>query len=677
MQSQRVRQDYMVILAYVILQIVIWLKGGLWYGGDQGTLSFPYVPESNFINNLFYAISNFPFLSGPTISAPSIWFSGAFALFNALRFYYSEYLLLILLFFLGASYMYKIVTPYLRYRDNVITPLIVSIVYMTNWAFYFSDYNGLAGIVILTNVFLYSLFPPLIYYLKKAFEETKMLSKLRYYGILIILFCIIGGISNFANFGEIVGFLGILIVGLFIFNRSKINLINLFLIPIFFILANAYWLFITVPTVNSFLNDSSFLQLSYQFFVSNSRPFAYVFLGIFQVSKTLIPFLILTVPLILIPFILAYKDKNLLFWVILYLISATFASNLDSPFGEVYNYLFLHFKYFVDFRTPTVALFWIQGLILSIIIPVGLSYVINEFNRKKLTSLLFLLLAILAFFPSVYGQGLAIIHVPNYFIKTVSYINDEQGNFNVYAIPQSYLWTQTDWYYGVNLLPLFLNKPVFIGGGYDYANPALGYIYHLINDNLFTYNASNITFLRNLLFIINVKYSVIQGDVEGFVFESRYISNLENYTQLFSLASNFTPYYVYKVKVNSSLILGTNYNISNLTLKDLRYINLSQILHPIRYYEVNPSLYIIVNNTYKYVVFLYAYNPQFVVTNSTSHFQFIYANAYAVNSSYVEIVNKDYYVNYKIYFEIILTLIVGVIFIFVEKLIRRLSFSLL
>jgi hypothetical protein len=677
--GKRTSYEYFILLGYVVIQTIVWLKFNVWYWGDQNFAIAPAFSTAIYRDYIFYGLSNYPFLSGPALAPNQIWYYGLILLAYELPFPISQYALVVFLFYIGASYILKIV-KYIIVGSNyfeesafrrVVFTLVIGIAYMVNWGVLYGNGPGLYE-----QLFVYNLMPPLIYYVIRLLKTKDILQKLLFFGIITLLSSIIGGIASTSLIGETFGFITLLTIGYYFLYRNKINIIFAAAIPVLFLLSNAYWIAISLPAVSSAVSGNYFLKVSYQYFVGNARPWNYVFLGLYDYSSKYILNTFILIILVSLAFLLINVKgqegkRHLILWDILYFIVSTFYAGIDSPFGNAYSYLFLHVPYFVEFRTLTVAFGWIQGLIFSVIVPVGIIYLSRYVKRGYLKKALlfgFLLLVLVSNYQIVEGTVWSTINVPQYFTKTVTYINSIEGNFNVLAIPETHLWMYTKWYTGVNLLVWGSSKPVFEGGGYDYANPELDTIYHKLDNYLYNYNKSAEIILYNLFYLTNIKYIILQGDALGYNI-TNYIHSLQQYQKdgLLRLVANLSPYYIYKVNnINSSLFLGTNYNLSNLNFTE----NISEYLKPLLPKEINPSNYELTGVKYKYIVFLYAYNPDWIGENTKSHFQFLYANAFEVNSTNVKIINLAFYDQIKSYMILAITLFVAIIMILSEKLIK-------
>ncbi|AKA74671.1 hypothetical protein SULI_12940 [Saccharolobus solfataricus] len=685
--NQVKRVNYIIILISITIQTILWLKGGIWYGGDQNFIIFPGSSNQEYINAIVFGISNYPFLAGPTIATSFFWFWGLVSIFNMIPFIYSEYMFIILLFFVGSIYIYKLISEIILSKlsgyEQLFISLLISIVYMSNWGIYFADSQG-SGITFLTIPFIYSLLSPSIYYIIKSFYENNYIDKLRYYGILMLLFMMLGSTSNIYNFDEIIGILIIISLGYLIIYRNKKNILNFLSILAIFFISNLYWIFSVIPIVNSTLSNTEFLKISYQYFIGNARPFSYVFFGFYNYTNSWIINLIASMILISISFLLINRNTHLIFWDIIYFLVSTLYSGIDSPFGNFYEYLFLHVPYFVEFRALVIAFGWLQGFIFSIITSISVFYayrllISNKkiMIRKNISSIIvssvLLAIVVISLYPVMIGENYDSIHIPEYFIKTVNYINSQKGNFNVLALPETNLWIRTNWYYGNNLLVWFLNKPVFIGGSYDYANSELQSFYMLLNSYFYEFNSSHILVIYNLLYLLNIKYIILQGDAQGYNI-TQYLDSLNKYVKhgLLSLAENNSPYYVYRVNIDSSVILGSNSSmITSFNSSMLNKYNLSIILRPMPYIEINPSTYI-VNNTdhYKYVIFLYSYNNLWKTMPLTIHKNFSFTNLFITKYNNIKIINYTYYSIIMQYTLMIIIIMIATILIFGKNILK-------
>lgn len=120
------------------------------------------------------------------------------------------------------------------------------------------------------------------------------------------------------------------------------------------------------------------------------------------------------------------------------------------------------------------------------------------------------------------------------------------------------------------------------------------------------------------------------------------------------------------------MILGSNSSIVTKFDNSILYkYNLSTLLHPIPFIEINPSIYI-VNNTYqyKYVIFLYSYNDLWKTIPSTQHERFCFANLFITTDKIVKIINKAYELQITQYIHMSIIILISLILIFSKDILK-------
>jgi hypothetical protein len=664
--------DYAVIAVVTVVQIVVWLKGGVLFGGDQAFFLDSFVPPSNYLISIEYAIErSYPFLLGPINAVPSIWYDGLAFVFDSLRWHYSEYVLFSLLFFMGSLFTFKLVevTSPIRLSSlklRIPTLVLSTVAFMDNWGLYFANYQQmepnfpLPGVVVLSQL-NYVFLPVMVYFILKLFSSQSLVDKLSYLGLLVVVFAVSGGLGNIAYLVQLFGVVLLASVGFLIIYKRRENLAFAITLPAVFLASNVYWMFSVLSFVNQTLSSESFVSGSFGILNSTSKPFPLVFSTLYNPPSYL--YFIALVALLGLGMYLARKSKFVIMWFLIYIAVTTFYAGTKSPFGAQVEYLFFKVPYFVDIRTEPWALGWVQGFFFSLIVSSLVPLLVDEVKwnwAKLIAPLAVLSVLIFSIAPSAYGVHYSSIHPPQQFVEAVDYLNSQPGEFNVIALPQSFTWMTTTWYEGNNILVFSLSHPVFVGGHYGNANDYESYAFSEICDALQVYNQPNDMLLYNLFYVMGIKYVFLQGDATLGPNVSTILSELMNYEQhgLLKLVGDFPPCYVFEVNyVRPSLFYGSNY--SNFSLSFLSSNNVSNYLFPLKYKEINPSEYVVYNNgSFKYVFFNYAYNDLWLA--NASHFQFLYGNGYVVNGKGLVVKNEEYLTQGKYYAIMAITLFVGV-----------------
>jgi len=297
--------------------------------------------------------------------------------------------------------------------------------------------------------------------------------------------------------------------------------------------------------------------------------------------------------------------------------------------------------YLIDFRTPWYAFSFYQQFLYSVLISLGLFSIITRVKRFiPLFIIIFLLIDLIIPFPIVSGNMENRVYFPEYFLNTVNYLNSQEGNFNVLLLPESPTWFSSSWYVGNNVFIYFSKHQVFFGGLYDSQNSWLRNAYSLICTTIYEGNVSRYMLIYNLFYLLNVKYIVFQGDFKSSplvhfdINSSEMLRGLNEFQEegILTLVRNFSPYYVYRVNINSSNILVGN-SLPNSSIQWLSENNVSEYLHPFYSYKfVNPVEIKIWNLHDKYLFFVYSYDKIWRLNNEVPS-KLFYGNLYEVNGS--------------------------------------------
>lgn len=596
------------ILVSAILSIIInylWYRGVPIYGGDQGFLIAGGINPSYIVNPVIYAFTNYPY-GFVTIASTTSWVNLIllpFTIFSNL----GEEVFSTVLSILGSYYVIMIVQKY--YGKSILMYFLSAFLYLTNWFIFI-------GFVEMPYIFLnitlaYFLLPVIVYYsLLYAKGKVKFT---RAYPIITTL-------SSYLLFtsGEV---FPILWLGLFViigyYLRKKI--LQFFLIVISFTIPQFYWVFSfassILPHYSNITNSSLKLVTSL-----SSSPLLYsastYLSSVIPVHENLI-FLAFMGFLSVLSFL--FTKGDLKFLSLLWLIVLGFDSSQYTPWSSIVTYAVAHYAFFAVLRTVQFATAPFGGFLFSLIIP--------SLIRGKYSKEIFLLLLVsfsILNLPIITGALADRVYTPSYFINLINYLNSQEGHFSIAVFPTvEYGWYSTTWYYGNPIYLYYSKHPVITGGIYS---GAYFYNYYFrLNFLLYNFNSSDrnfVTYIENLLLVLNVKYIIIEGDAHSNIFFvypeylpiQPYLKNLnflEEKYHLVTFIKQFGPLYLYKVNLHTSYVYYTNTSNLNIT-KD----NLSELLFPAPIEYKSPVMLQVPQSNSKFVLLTYVYSPYWDSNNT-------------------------------------------------------------
>ncbi len=629
--SRALKPEYF-ILSWIIIETTFWFRGTVVYDGDQSFLIYPGVNYFHYLYSLFYGVSYYPFLGNLHNNIGLFFYYLIISIFSAIPLKISEQLFTIFLLSLGSIYVYKLVLTFLGDNNKAkLAGVLGGIYFSSNWGLNFS---GTFQTTLLGSVIIYPLLPIAIYYIKK------LSTSFRYLGIASLLSAIILMNSGIVYIIQSL-FIILLFAAYYLRGKWKYLLIFVFIISII----QLVWI-----TPESFLSSThqaaELLNFSYTLLENNSKlvPLYLVVTGLqypYYASPSVPAYsyvLGYVIPsLLILPlFEKEEKKKEYLLWFGIAMLFTLFYSGFSTPFGVIYSWIFLHVPYLIDFRSPWYAFSFYQQFFYSVLIPIGVYFILSRLrNFIPIFILLFIVLNVVIPFPVVSGNIENRVYFPGYFLNTVNFLNEENGNFNVLLLPSSPTWFSSSWYVGNNMFVYFSNHEVFGGGLYDSQNSWLREAYSLLCRNIYEGNTSSLLLIYNLLYLLNVKYIVFQGDFKSSplvhynVSYEGFIKGLNKYEEegLITLVRNYSPYYVYKVDINSSFVLEGNY-LPPSSFQWLSKHNVSLYFTPVEYKFLNPVSVKIWNITGHYIFFVYSYDKEF-----NPNYKLFYGNLYVVNTS--------------------------------------------
>jgi len=644
--------NYIIPLILSVSINYLWYRGLPIYGGDQGFFLASGITTSYLINPVLYAYTNYPYGFVPTVAGTS--WTGLvllpFAFFGNL----SEEIFSTVLSFIGSYYVMRIADNYYSSR---LASFFSTFLYLTNW-FIFVGFVEMPYIF-LNTMMIYFLLPVVIYYSLRFYHGRIPFNKA--YPIITIL-------SSYMLFisGEIfpIVWLGLVFLIGYFFRRKILH----FLFTLFsFTIPQFYWIFSfassIIPQYETVKNQSITVVN-----ISSSSPLIY---SASSYISSVIPPSENTLFLVILGLIsilsIIFTKGDLRFFAILWLIVIGFDSSIYTPWYGLVNYAVSHYAFFAVLRTTQFATSSFASLFFSLLVP-------SLIRGKYKTGIFLLLLVLFSILnlPVISGSLADRVNPPSYFLDLISYLNSQKGDFSIAVFPTvSYGWYSTSWYYGNSIYLYYSVHPVIVGGIYS---GAYFYQYYFkLNYLLYFSNLSNqgfVTYIQNLLTLLNVKYIIIEGDAQSnvtfinllYLPIKPYLQNLEflseNY-HMVSFVKQFGPLYLYKVNLNTSYAYYTN--TSEI---DVNTQNLSVVLKPAPIHFVSPTEVLVTSSSSKYLLLTFAYSPYWV-SNISLPMNASNFNLYQVNGSGIiihdalqgELVRDDVYALLSITFPIIISLI--------------------
>lgn len=593
------------ILPPIILSIImnfIWYRGLPIYDGDQGTLLANGVNINYLIRGVSTAYTNYPYGFIPVVSSTA-WVNLIFVPFAFLG-NFGEEVLSTILTIVGSIYLLRLALRYYSYLSS----LFSLIIYLTNWYIYEGFIE--APYIFWSQTFIYFLLPVAIYYLV-LYGDNEVSSRVAF-PIITIIFTFL-----LASSGEIfpIAWLGFTLLTLY-FLRKRI--FRGILILLSYTVSQLYWVLpyasVQIPYFSSFnIANSSLTEIIQE----SSTP-------LFQSFSSLMPsvtpysyniFLTLLISFVVLISFLFAENKDLKFLSLLLIIIVGFDSVIYTPFYPLVKEAVLSNGFFAVLRTTQFATATFAGIFLSLVIP----SVIKYSNRHKTKVFAILLVLFFVFnLPVANGSLSDRISIPNYYLQLIQYLNSQPGYFTIAVYPTVREgWYSTTWYYGNNIYLYYSTHPVIVGG--IYSGEYFYSTYYELNFLLYFFNYTkyngNLLVITNLLYLLNVKYIVIEGDAYSNISFVNllylpikpyldHLNELEENFHLVQFIKSFGPLYLYKVNLNSSYVYFTN--VKNISITSM---NLTEVLKPANYKWVSSTEIQVPESNYKYVLLTFVYSP--------------------------------------------------------------------
>ena len=682
MEKKKIYYYIFIALLFIwsLYETLSWYKNGIIYHGDQNI--FLYINNTNY---LFYYYSPLHFYTYPGVPNAILfnYFYFFIYIFSRIPFYNSQELLNLLFllissvgFFLLATQIMNniasILNKELNYFYILVTAFITSIFYISNWSIAESP----TFLPLYQQFIIYSFLPWIFYLLLKIFEKdyTNYLLMLLT-SLLISIVLIVGNISFLEQtiFIIIIFFLySILLVKVTKYRNKKLLIRKILFISFNVVLLIFYMLNPLYKIVKSSINKS-FVTGSLGFFTGNSNVNSF-YLSLMDLGRGgsslnfTYPGITIVVGLFLIniayfipmEYIILKKNKllfgNVIFFIITALVFAILYSgiNSSSPFSPTLKYLFYHYNIFLELRTNALAVSFYYAFFLGILITIGILFSIFAIKNKKLIVVtlivIFILVNIVYPFPIITGahdSNNSNIHIPGYVDNAYNFTENLNGKHNILLVPQSFLWSSTNYYTGVNMLQHVSKDPVITGSPYqDRYNNYTDVLYNdycNITSIIYNhqYNRSNIQYLHNLFFIMNIKYVYFQNNLIN-VNETKIYNESLNFmysnNMIFNGKYQFGNITIFKTNINSSFLLGTNNtDINNILTNnsEMRNSNISNLLTPMDNYKFNKyydNLYF-KNDGFKVILLTFTFSTNFFLDSHKSNNILWFNSFYNINNN--------------------------------------------
>ncbi|BCU70362.1 hypothetical protein [Stygiolobus caldivivus] len=629
---------YFSIFLWDLLVSSLIFKGHVIYSGDQDFIIYPHMSLNYLEWGTVYPYTNYPYGFQPSLSPGSwvVWLTVPFELFGA----YGEQVFTLTLMLAGSIFTYKLNRIYF----SNLASLLGAFIYSSTW--YIFSSSSISSSIFLNDEFVYFTLPLLTYLVVYYTRCRTQFSK------FFLLFSLISFISLSAS-GDIFPFIWLYLVILLTYFLRNIWKVSLTVASV--TLGQLYWLKIAVaPTIETFskiTNVSYYTYLGIQSYV----PFTLTVRTLGAVGYTAYPLYILLLSLI-VPILLGLtiikvrnKNKNdIMFFFLIWLIGVGFLSSETTPFKPLVEYGVSHFGLFAPLRD--------SPLFLSPVLSLPFTYLVSSFFDNLLTVrkgiivvlLTFIIIGLVLPYPVLMAYNQGRITIPQQFIETVEYLNNQKGQFTVLLLPFPVCgWYGTSWYYGNNIFIYFLSHPLLAGGTYssgEFKNLTVKLnclIYFLDRQKNVT---SAVEELEDLLLLFNVKYIVIECDAEtrGFI-TMDYIPPY-NYTEslnvlqhlgLVKLVENYSPFLIYKVKMDTSYVYETNASSSVINLNE----NLSKILVPVNF-KIKGNEVLVCGVNSKHLLLTFAYSPYWTVKGKVGNNSFGFIEFNTIKEKNIIIVNS-------------------------------------
>jgi hypothetical protein len=403
-----------------------------------------------------------------------------------------------------------------------------------------------------SRMFAYMLYPLIFYLFIRSINLRKDKNGDILYSVLIGLLLLFTDNVAFAVVFATLMFYSIFHLA---FSRNRKNEVfastkSLGLILSIFLVSNLYWIIpsflsgrgtntslLSLATVNDLISRSQTSQMI-NVIRGNGSPMGW-FLDSISNNSAFYP--IWALPSFLIPIIaflvLAFrpKDKNVVFFSLLAIVSLFLGKGLNPPFGQVYQWAYLNIPYMQAFRDPNkwvmtvsfafsflilysvdLIIFHMQRIHCPLSIKAKASWRANFGKISSVPIVLMLLTACFVFSgPFLSGDfdgQLKTVDFPSSYQDAIQWLAEQSGDFKVLWLPPD-IYTQYDWigstsYQQRDIIAAYSPKPNLM----LYSSSEIGRLSYYIASALY-HNTTR--YLGKLLAIANVKFILMRNDAEG------------------------------------------------------------------------------------------------------------------------------------------------------------------
>jgi len=361
-------------------------------------------------------------------------------------------------------------------------------------------------------------------------------------------------------------------------------LCNLFWLSMIFLLVGSEQYILAPRDVNWLTWTSAFASLANSFRLFGSWTFPataydvlyFPYYSVFLSPPFVFLSLLFTVAAF-IPLVTKSRTTQITYVALLGLFAIFLAKGVQPPFGKIYEYLYLHFPAFSIFREPWNKFEALLAFSYAILIGFSASLIDKKlrYAAGKRLSFFFLRLARRSFpivvislillnaWPIATGDVVPEIEgtfndrrvqVPAYWDDVSNWINRQDGDWRVLLLPQNpFYQVHYEWgYYGVDIAPYFISKPLVSAFSSGYIGSSYG---SRISDSFGgQIGEMNDTCLKSYLAIMNVRYILHRKDLDWTQFNTTDVgspseigSKLGNKTCL-QLERSFKLLDVYSIK---------------------------------------------------------------------------------------------------------------------------------
>jgi hypothetical protein len=604
-QKFKIGTYYLILFFWDLLLSYILFRGHVIYAGDQGFIIYPHITFNYLEWGDVVPYTNYPYGFVPIVAPNSwvYWLTVPFEVFGS----YGEEIFTLVLMYIGTVFTFKLAQIYFSKRAS----LLGSMIFPSSW--YLFSSGSISSSIFFNDLFTYFSLPVLTYFVV-AFSK----GKIPFYKYFFV-FSLIAFISLTAS-ADVIPFEFVYLVIILVYFIRKFNAITASILSM--ILGQLYWLHLAVAPTVSYFSGIANTSLSIYTGLQTYTPLSLTIRSLGAVSITYIPSYVLLLSLIIPPVLtlpLLKKRRDLAFFYFIWILGVGLLSSYTTPFRPLIEYGILHSGLFAPFRDAPLFLSPVISLPYALLFSAFLEELL-KFKAGLIASLmLFLVLSVVIPYPVMISYNSGRISIPQQFIKTITYLNEQDGDFTVLLLPFPVCgWYGTSWYYGNNIFLYFLKNPLLAGGTYSGGefrelSTKLNYLIYIIQEEN---NVSpSLQSIKNLLLLFNVKYIVVEEDAQNVGIVNLVYLPPQNYTVslgilqkfgIVNLVENYSPFLIYKVNLNTSYVYETN--SSNITLNE----NLSSVLKPVEFTFNGYQITFNVSN-YRHILLTFAYSPDWKI----------------------------------------------------------------